>query len=376
MHTAHWDIFCRVIDNYGDIGVCWRLTADLASRGQLVRLWVDEPAALLWMAPNAQHGTWEGVTVHDWRMASDWATLSRLKPADVWIEGFGCDIPQPFLAYHVALGLSQAPPAWINLEYLSAEPFTERSHRLPSPVMDGPAKGRTKHFYYPGFTPASGGLLRESDLVQRQADFDRERWLAGLGIRWQGEQLVSLFCYEPDALAALVSVWQAQARPTRLLVTHGRAQAAIRALPAGLWRSNTQTSNLAIYFLPALSQQDFDHLLWSCDLNLVRGEDSVVRALWAGRPFLWQIYPQQDNAHQAKLAAFLDLLQAPISLRAAHAVWNAVDSGPMAPPELDAWSRWVTETRRRLSAQSDLITRLMDFIAVVRSQSIQQTENR
>jgi hypothetical protein len=21
----HWDIFCRVIDNFGDIGVCWRL---------------------------------------------------------------------------------------------------------------------------------------------------------------------------------------------------------------------------------------------------------------------------------------------------------------------------------------------------------------
>ena len=38
-----WDIFCTVIDNYGDIGICWRLARQLrVDDGQRVRLWVDD----------------------------------------------------------------------------------------------------------------------------------------------------------------------------------------------------------------------------------------------------------------------------------------------------------------------------------------------
>ena len=59
-------------------------------------------------------------------------------------------------------------------------------------------------------------------------------------------------------------------------------------------------------------------MLWACDVNFVRGEDSLVRALWAGKPLVWHIYPQHDDAHDAKLEAFLDWLQAPASLRAFH----------------------------------------------------------
>jgi len=51
-----WDLFCRVIDNFGDIGVCWRLAADLAGRGEAVRLWTDDAGALAWMAPQGAPG--------------------------------------------------------------------------------------------------------------------------------------------------------------------------------------------------------------------------------------------------------------------------------------------------------------------------------
>jgi hypothetical protein len=54
-----------------------------------------------------------------------------------------------------------------------------------------------------------------------------------------------------------------------------------------------------------LSQEDYDRLLWSCDLNIVRGEDSWIRAHWAARPFIWQPYPQSEGAHRIKLEAFL-----------------------------------------------------------------------
>ena len=151
--SLRWDIFCRVIDNHGDLGVCWRLCADLAQRGHTVRLWVDDASALAWMAPQGC----TGVAVHVWPTSNN----DYPDCADVVIEAFGCELPE-----HVqsTIAAKQSPPVvWINLEYLSAEDFVERCHGLPSPVMSGPAKGCTKWFFYPGFTPATGGLLCEPD---------------------------------------------------------------------------------------------------------------------------------------------------------------------------------------------------------------------
>ncbi len=308
-----WDIFCKVIDNHGDLGVCWRVAAELAARGDTVRLWVDDPSALTWMAP---HGR-EGVQVLPWGPESP-----APEPGDAVIEAFGCD-PHP--AFQAAIAQAARArgrqPAWINLEYLSAEAWVERCHGLPSPVLSGPASGLTKRFCYPGFTARTGGLTRERDFDARRAAFDREAWLAAQGVPDRGERRVSLFCYEPPALAGLVRRWQAGTRPTRLLVTAGRARAALEAaFPQG-----AAAGSLAVTFLPHLTQSDYDRLLWACDLNFVRGEDSLVRALWAGQPFVWQIYPQDDGAHVAKLEAFLDWLQAPTAWRAWHRAWNGID---------------------------------------------------
>ena len=256
-------------------------------------------------------------------------------------------------------------PVWINLEYLSAEPFVERSHGLPSPIMSGPAKGWTKHFFYPGFTPRTGGLLREPKLIEQQLDFvqqgARVAWLARQGIEVAGDEtLVSLFCYEPAALPALLAQLGALPTPTHLLVCAGRATVAVQnALRA------TPTGPLRITFLPTLTQVDFDHLLWACDLNCVRGEDSVVRALWAGRPLVWQIYPQDDAAHILKLDAFLEMLDASPSLRAFHHAWNAAQSptSSPAPPAIDlaGWSQTVLQARARLLQMDDLTTQILQF---------------
>lgn len=350
-----WDIFCKVIDNHGDVGVCWRLAVALASAGETARLWIDEPSALKWMAPDGC----EGVTVIVWKKQVAAEQLAAPGP-DVLIEAFGCD-PAPgvvalFAQQHHDSGIGNR---WINLEYLSAEPYVERLHGLPSPVFREPAAGLTKHFFYPGFTAATGGLLREPELMARRERFDRAAWLAQQGIPWQGERLVSLFCYEPAALSDLLAQLQSAGQPSRLLVTAGRAAAALPVGPA-------QRGALSISWLPYMSHQDFDHLLWACDLNFVRGEDSLTRALWAGAPFVWQIYPQDDDAHHNKLNALLDWLQAPPSLRRFHHLWNGVAPGPL--PELDpttlaAWNAAALTARARLLAQDDLLTRLRRFVA-------------
>ena len=107
-------------------------------------------------------------------------------------------------------------------------------------------------------------------------------------------------------------------------------------------------------------------MLWACDLNLVRGEDSLVRALWAGQALVWHIYPQHDNAHHAKLQAFLDWLQAPTSLRQFHAVWNGIVAGELLLPDaatLQEWRACLRRARDTLWVQEDLLTQLLGFCA-------------
>jgi uncharacterized repeat protein (TIGR03837 family) len=324
------------------------------------------------MAPGALDGRYPGVTVLPWAQSQQAEALADLPAADVWLETFGCEIAPEFIAacaYPIRAGGLKGTknPVWLNLEYLTAEGFAERNHTLPSPVMHGPAAGWTKYYLYPGFTAGTGGLLRELDLAARQARFDRAAWLAQNHIDWQGERLVSLFCYEPPALADFLQQLRDHPTPTRLLVTHGRATAAVKFLekirpkPAPDLRRQ-----LSISYLPPLTQTDYDHLLWACDLNCVRGEDSLVRALWAGKPLVWHIYPQDDDAHHAKLTAFLDMLGADAAQRQFHHMWNSMLTGPgdtaLPEPDLDAWQTIVESTRKRLLRMDDLATQLVAFV--------------
>ncbi|MBC7611289.1 MAG: elongation factor P maturation arginine rhamnosyltransferase EarP [Polaromonas sp.] len=392
MGSLQWDIFCKVIDNFGDIGVCWRLCKDLASRGHKVRLWVDDPSALDWMAPDGC----KGVQLMPWTHPLNLDLLDAA-PTEVLIEAFGCEIAPDFIAACVRTYWagsqndtqnSKPKPVWINLEYLTAESQAERNHAMPSPVHIGPAAGWIKWFFYPGFTPKTGGLLREPGLAKRQAAFDRSAWLGSQDIDWHGETLVSLFCYEPPALPALLAHFASEGingQPVRLLVAAGRAEQAARAAfnlkitqntsQIGPHPNKHERGLLSISYLSLLDQVDFDHLLWACDINFVRGEDSVIRALWAGKPFVWQIYPQDDEVHHAKLEAFLDMLAATLSLRALHQRWNAgqraeLDSEPRLAKNLGIdisnWSEWqqtVQAARASLLAQNDLTSRLLQFVA-------------
>jgi uncharacterized repeat protein (TIGR03837 family) len=349
-----WDVFCKVVDNFGDIGVCWRLAVDLAARGEQVRLRVDDASALAWMAPVGA----PGVQVLHWH-----ADTAPLPPGDVVIEAFGCDLPALFVQ---RMAVSSRPPVWINLEYLSAQPYVERSHGLMSPQNTGPGAGLRKWFFYPGFSARTGGLLREPGLIERLARLDGRRWLAEHGLPASAEErVVSLFCYANAAVPALLDALAAE--PTLLIATAGEAaaQAEARLGPA------MQRGRLRAAVLPRVPQSEYDLLLRACDMNLVRGEDSFVRAQWAGKPFIWQIYPQQDGAHAAKLDAFLDLFLANASprlaaaLRRTWAAWNGLEaaSGPFELPPCAPWRAQVEAWRRGLLEQPDLTTDLMGFVS-------------
>ena len=350
-----WDLFCRVIDNFGDIGVCWRLAADLGARGESVRLWVDDASALAWMAPQGA----PNVRCTAWRADTQWP-----EPGDVVIEAFGCDPPPAFVA---RMARRAPPPQWINLEYLSAESVVRRNHGLRSPQLAGPGRGLDKWFYYPGFEPGTGGLIREPAVLDARHGFDGRAWLRARGLATRpGERVLSLFCYDTAPLPALLQALGDA--PTLLLLTPGAATRAWRAARA----QAPAPPGLRGIELPWLTQPDYDRLLGACELNFVRGEDSFVRAQWAGAPFVWHIYPQHDAAHAAKLQAFVDRMLGGAEPAPADAVrrlwlrWNGLQDGALVLPDAGPWRTLAGGWRERLRAQPDLVTQLLGFVAGAR----------
>ena len=381
-----WDGFCHVIDNHGDLGVCWRLSQDLARLGHTVRLYIDHPEDLNWMAPqwaqpNGQAPTHRGVSVHAWPHETQSATL-----AHVVIEAFGCELPPRYLANLAkqASSTPSTPVAWINLDYMSAEAFYQNIHRMPSPQLWGPAQGLTKWFYQPGFTPDSGGLLRphpapspELNAVTQVAHVAASSPSADSSAPLK----CVLFCYEPPALKDLLLQLSQSSTPVLLQVAPGRATRHTLQCIQTLWRTRLQAQdkspsevqtpgqraqfgNLSLEFLPYMDQFEFDQLLAQSSLNFVRGEDSLVQAIWAQRPFVWQIYPQDDGAHGPKLEAFLGTLQAPLSLQRFMRVWNGLSTQElpaMDPDMMKEWQLWSQEYAKRMQKVPHLTQELVLF---------------
>ncbi|MFB4381302.1 elongation factor P maturation arginine rhamnosyltransferase EarP [Pseudomonas sp. LR-1a] len=367
-----WDIFCRVVDNYGDIGVPWRLARQLvAEQGAEVRLWVDDLAALARICPQADVDSdcqlLSGVEVRHWAQA--WQTV---EPADVVIEAFACELPTEYVA---AMATREAPVLWLNLEYLSAESWVEGCHGLPS--MQG--NGLQKFFFFPGFTAGTGGLLRERGLLaardRLQGDAGaRIEFLGSMGISpVAGARLISLFAYENAALAGWLDTLAGADTPTHLLVPEGRILGDLQRWAGSplMLGEVMQRGALSVQLLPFMQQEQYDALLWCCDLNLVRGEDSFVRAQWAARPLVWHIYPQQEDAHWEKLEAFMALYCQGLSSEAEaalRAVWRAWNAGEGMAPTWAAWLQCADELvahahawARRQAVYADLAAALVQF---------------
>lgn len=370
---ATWDIFCSVVDNYGDIGVTWRLARQLvAEHGLAVRLWVDDLAAFVRLCPQADSQVLrqlqQGVEVCVW--PADWPAV---EPADVVVEAFACELPAAYIA---AMAGREQKALWLNLEYLSAEDWVDGCHGLPSMQSNG----LSKFFFFPGFTPGSGGLLRERELLTQRRAFQaderaREEFLRSLGVESvAGALLISLFAYENAALGSWLEVLAAGPQRIQLLVPEGRILSSLQdwlcgpVLQVG---DACQRGQLYIQVLPFISQDQYDRLLWSCDFNAVRGEDSFIRAQWAGRPLLWHIYEQADGAHLEKLNAFLALYKEGLSAEtqvALTCLWDAWNSnGPMGecwtqllknwPEQVEHAEEWCLER----ASQADLAEALVQF---------------
>lgn len=382
--THHWDVFCRVVDNYGDIGICWRLSQQLVhEHGLQVRLFIDDLVAARHLISTLELNQTSQL-VNDVEICP-WPKVSVM-PAQVVIATFGCELPETYSPQ-----LTAKPSVWINLEYLSAETWVSDFHAQISPQ---PKIGVNKHFFFPGFFPDTGGLLRERHLLatrdtfvgsaDKQATFWEQLGLDNLDL--DNTIKISLFCY-PQAnirnlFAALASIEQTihVVMPFNGDISQwSTAFADCTQTKIGADYILLQQGKLNVHLLPFLSQADYDHLLWACDLNFVRGEDSWIRAIWAGKPFIWQPYWQADAVHLKKMEAFLAVYAEHASvemqdlLSLASLAWSAGEPDGCSTTNLDQalWPSFINQLpalrayaqhrAHTLAHQSDLATKLVIF---------------
>ncbi|WP_372625179.1 elongation factor P maturation arginine rhamnosyltransferase EarP [Arsukibacterium sp.] len=376
-----WRIFCSVVDNFGDIGICWRISRQLvAEHGLTVQLWVDDLTSFQRICPeiNPERISQSvlGVEVCYWPAAQE-STVNwqQLPAAAVVIEALACTIPR---AYKQQMANQQPAPLWINLEYLSAEPWVEGCHGLSSPQAE---LAVNKYFFFPGFTQLTGGLLYEQDLAQHLASFidskqAQKAFWQKIAIKPADYQLtVSMFAYSHAHITELFQQWQQHPAKVLCVIPHGDLANALAAqypeFPGLLTGDMLQLENLHIKVIPFLAQPDYDLLLAACDVNFVRGEDSIIRAHWAGKPFVWQIYRQQENAHLLKLQAFLDRYcrQMPANLASSVQQWflawntdrHLTGNWQEFYSHLPEIAEYNQQWRQQLLANGDLASNLVHF---------------
>lgn len=286
------DIFCDVIDNYGDAGVCWRLARDIyQTRGWNVRLFINDLPTLgaitEGLKTQSNEQKLDGIAVLKWEMAE------REQPGDVVIETFGCRLPAVF---EQKIAQKNTTPVWINLEYLSAEDWVEGCHTLPSPH---PQYGTKKYYFFPGVTSKTGGLIIEENLKKDREVFLKRKksFLKSLGADTSINFNQFVFCYPQAPLELFVKALAKDGRDIQLLLAAGRSASMISALTKDI-------PFIKAIHLSMCRQEHFDRFLWVSDSAIIRGEDSFARAQIEGCPFIWNIYPQTEETHLTKLKAF------------------------------------------------------------------------
>jgi uncharacterized repeat protein (TIGR03837 family) len=316
MHPRSIDIFCHVVDNFGDIGFVYRFAREFKAGYPhvSVRVFVDDLPVFAHINPRINPAC-EVQLLDGIEYRSTGAAASRNDPslemADVLIEAFACRIPEPFMK-----AAESRPRIIINLEHLSAEPWVEGYHRKESLL---PVKNLRKYFFMPGFTKDTGGILLDPRIerIRHKLALHRLPCLNGLlrksGVRL-GDGAVPLigtvFTYERafdtffDELADL-------SRETLLLVFGHKSQSGMTATfdrlhAARIGDRHYLLGKTATLFLPFIPQQCYDALLCLADFNFVRGEDSLVRAILAEKPFIWNAYLQEDTYQKVKVEAFLN----------------------------------------------------------------------
>jgi len=311
------DIFCHVIDNYGDAGVVYRFAKQWSATAPQcrVRVFIDDIAVLAKLVPGVDPlkpaQEYSGITFY----RSDTITpelIERIGAAEVLIEAFACHIPEPVLE-----AASMRPTVIINLEYFSAEPWIEGYHLKESLLGRGKLK---KYFYMPGITKDSGGLILGSNIAAAQQCVERDRFGClnailrpyKIAVSSGAESIVGTIFTYLRGFDSLLADLQLLGKEAYILVFGEKSAQGMRRTLERIGIAadglTATAGSVHIAFMSFLPQDRYDELLCAADFNIVRGEDSLARAILSGRPFLWQAYIQENKYHLIKVQALSDRL--------------------------------------------------------------------
>ncbi len=279
------DIFCQVIDNYGDVGVAYRLAREFKRvyPNKKLRFVINQIEELNLIRKS------EDIEIILYK------DISKIEnSADLIIESFGCEIPKEYM--DKALKKSKLI---INLEYFSAEKWVDDFH-LQESFLGGNLK---KYFFIPGLSEKSGGILLDNEFLERKkkVEANKEYYLEKFEIKEKYDLIGSVFSYEKNFDSLIEELKKLDKKIILLILSEKTQKNFIKYFDNG-----NNYDKIKFVKLPFFTYDKYEELLALCDFNLVRGEDSFVRALLLGKPFLWHIYPQDENTHIKKLESFLE----------------------------------------------------------------------
>lgn len=321
MNVTTIDIFCTVIDNFGDIGVVYRLATALHRHYHhaQIRVYVDDLTTFSkinpLVNPDSAVQSIDDITYMHTKCVSP-ETYALDKPAKLLIEAFGCLIPDFIMkrAYHESDLL-------INLEYLSAENWVDGYHMMESLLPEGSLK---KYFFMPGFSPGTGGVILNSNtpLPHELHAPDRFTCLNNILVKYDYRfspefcgTIGLLFTYTRNMSALISCIVNDYAETSFVILVFGqksRVSVMHYFSESGVFDINNSVTvykNLTFIFMENIPQGEFDRLLYFTDFNIVRGEDSLVRAILSGNPFVWNAYIQDNKYQKVKVEALCEIME-------------------------------------------------------------------
>lgn len=301
-----YNIFCKVIDNYGDFGICFRLAKQLVSEyHKKVILWVDNEIILQkFLLVNNKEIQQINSKYNQNLMFKVWTKLNIINSLNnskninnsIIIEAFCCDLDCELLDY---INKENSNTIIISLDYLGLEKWILDCHLLPSFLSN--YKYIKKYFFFPSYLQNSGGLICENyikhknffqNLVEKNQNFNQTF-------------KISLFFYQqPQLLLTFINAINYLATQHNINIEINFCDLSNENI--NIIQNYNFCSLVKCNFIHFLSQNDYDTLLQNCHINFVRGEDSLIRSFWSNNLFIWQIYPQENNLHLQKLNDFLN----------------------------------------------------------------------
>ncbi|MFR9019532.1 MAG: elongation factor P maturation arginine rhamnosyltransferase EarP [Fusobacterium sp.] len=302
------DIFCEIIDNFGDIGVVYRISKELKKIFQNVRIRIvlnrlEEFKAINKKVKDVDYQEIDGLICVTEKYVKE--NMESFGVSDVFIEAFGCNVPEEYVK-----AAKENSKLWINLEYLSGEKWIEDFHLCES-LID--SKTLKKIFFMPGFSEKSGGVIIDSGFLERMKygkenrdevfkkyfkDFDLKDKFIG-----------TVFSYEKNFENLLKTLKNYEKETVLLLMGEKTQKSFSEILKKNLtedYGNIVKYGKITMIYSDFFSQEEYEEIISASDFNFTRGEDSFVRGIILGKPFMWHIYLQEEKAHMDKIKAFTE----------------------------------------------------------------------